>query len=317
MLAVVWALALGALFGTWLQRRYGAELAHLSPRSLLATTYFSGSIGGASEMTLLAERFGARTDWVAAAHSMRLVMVVIAVPFGSLWAQHQWGLKVDASWLPSARLAQWPGLHYLGLVTAAGGWVMLKLRRNNPWFMGALLASMAVALTGWEWSAVPNVLSNAAQLVIGVSLVIRFRREFVKTAPHWLVSMAWGSLCMLCASVGFGMALAWGTGLHPATLILGTCPEASQEWLLPRKYCSWECLCSRRFACAVWWPCWCWWEHCSIGWRGGRPKTDQKSMHHNRLLGKSRVALERVFDFFLSGCVLLPSLNLLLEHLGP
>lgn len=79
------------------------------------------------------------------------------------------------------------------------------------------------------------MLSNAAQLVIGVSLVIRFRREFVKTAPHWLVSVAWGSLCMLCASVGFGMTLAWGTGLHPATLIFGTMPGGITEMAIASK----------------------------------------------------------------------------------
>ena len=235
VLAVVWALALGALFGVWLQRQHRAELAHLSPRALLATTYFSGSIGGASEMTLLAERYGARTDWVAAAHSMRLVMVVIAVPFGMQWAQHQWGLTVDASLLPGQRQAQWPGLFGLGLVTAAGGWLMQKLGRTNPWFMGALLASMAVTFMGAQWSIVPTVLSNAAQLVIGVSLGIRFRREFLKTAPRWLMSVAWGSVWMMGASVLFGMALAWATGLHPATMILGTAPGGITEMAITAK----------------------------------------------------------------------------------
>ena len=235
ILAVLWALALGALFGLWLQRQHQAELAHLPPRALLATTYFSGSIGGASEMTLLSERYGARTDLVAAAHSMRLVMVVLAVPFGMQWAQHQWGLTVDASLLPGPRQAQWPGLFWLGLVSAAGGWVMVKMGRTNPWFMGSLLASMALTLAGQEWSAVPNELSNAAQLVIGVSLGIRFRRDFVTTAPRWLASVAWGSIVMMAASALFGAALAWGTGLHPATMILGTAPGGITEMAITAK----------------------------------------------------------------------------------
>ena len=45
-----------------------------------ATSYFAGAIGGASEMTLLAERAGARTDLVAAAHSLRLLIVTLTVP---------------------------------------------------------------------------------------------------------------------------------------------------------------------------------------------------------------------------------------------
>ena len=235
VLAVVWALALGGLFGAWLRHRHADELAHLSPRALLATTYFSGAIGGASEMTLLAERHGARTDLVAAAHSMRLVLVVMAVPFGMQWAQLQWGLTVDPSLLPGTRVAQWPGLLWLGLATGAGALLMQRLGRANPWFMGALLASMGVTLIGWEWSAVPNALSNAAQLVIGVSLGIRFRREFVHTAPRWLASVASGSVLMLAASGVFGLFLAWGTGLHPATLILGTAPGGIAEMAITAK----------------------------------------------------------------------------------
>ena len=170
-----------------------------APTVYFAETLLSGAIGGASEMTLLAERYGARTDLVAAAHSMRLVLVVIAIPFGMQWAQHQWGLTVDASLLPGPRLAQWPGLLWLGCVTAAGGWVMLKLGRTNPWFMGALLASMALTLTGFQGSAIPTGLSNAAQLVIGVSLGVRFQREFVHTAPRWLASAAAGTLAMMAS----------------------------------------------------------------------------------------------------------------------
>ena len=40
-------------------------------------------------------------------------------------------------------------------------------------------------------------------------------------------------------------------------------------------------------------------------------------MHHHRLLRQACVAFECVFDFFLRGGVLLPSLDLLLEHFGP
>jgi uncharacterized protein len=235
VLAIGWALLLGALFGMWLHRQHAADFAHLSPRALRATTYFSSAIGGASEMTLLSERHGARTDLVAAAHSVRLLCVVIAVPFGMQWAQHRWGLHVDASLLPGPRVAQWPGLLWLALVTALGAGVMVAIKRTNPWFMGPLLASMALTLSGVEWSAVPHDLSNAAQLVIGVSLGVRFRREFVHTAPQWLLSAAGGTFVMMAVSLGFGLLMAWLTGLHPATLILGTAPGGIAEMAITAK----------------------------------------------------------------------------------
>jgi uncharacterized protein len=235
VLAVLWALALGALFDRWLQRQHAADFAHLSPSAWRATRYFASAIGGASEMTLLAERHGARTDLVAAAHSVRLVLVVISVPFAMQWAQSHWGLQVDARLLPRPPVTDWSELWLLAGVTAAGALVMTGLKRTNPWFMGALLASMCLTLTGVQVSAVPTDLSNAAQLVIGVSLGVRFHREFVHTAPRWLASAAIGTLAMMALSLGFAWALSGLTGLHSATLILGTAPGGIAEMAITAK----------------------------------------------------------------------------------
>jgi membrane AbrB-like protein len=231
-LGVIWALALGVVFGHWLQRRHAHEL---PARTLQATTYFASAIGGASEMTLLAERAGARTDLVAAAHSLRLVLVVLSVPFAMQWAQSRWGLVVGADLLPQPGPLHLPGLLGLALATLAGGWLMQRLGRTNPWFMGALLASLLITLLDMPSSAIPVVLTNAAQLVIGVSLGVRFQRDFIRTAPRWLASVALGTVAMLCLCA----LLAWGlsllTGLHLVTLILGTAPGGITEMAITAK----------------------------------------------------------------------------------
>ena len=234
-LGIVWALGMGWTFGLWLQRRHSQDLQHLGARRLRATSYFAAAIGGASEMTLLSERIGARTDLVAAAHSLRLVMVVISVPFAMQWAQQHWGLQVDASLRSTSRAAQWPGLLWLAGITLAGGLLMVRLRRANPWFMGALLATLLLSLTGQFWSAIPTPLTNAAQLFIGVSLGVRFQREFLHTAPRWLASVAMGTAAMLLVSALFGWAVAGLVGQHPATLILGTSPGGIAEMAITAK----------------------------------------------------------------------------------
>jgi len=234
-LGIIWALALGWGFGLWLQRRHQADLGHLGSRRLRATSYFASAIGGASEMTLLAERTGARTDLVAAAHSLRLVMVVISVPFAMQWAQSHWGLQVDPSLRSASRAAQWPGLLWLAFICLAGVGIMVRLRRTNPWFMGSLVAAMLISLAGISWSAIPTALSNAAQLFIGVSLGVRFQREFLHTAPRWLASVAMGTAGMLLISALFGWAMAELVGQHPATLILGTSPGGIAEMAITAK----------------------------------------------------------------------------------
>jgi membrane AbrB-like protein len=111
------------------------------------------------------------------------------------------------------------------------GW----LKRTNPWFMGALLVSMGLTLLGLEGSSVPVALSNAAQLLIGVSLGVRFQREFIHTAPRWLASMAMGTGVLMLLSMGFGLLLAHATGLNPATLVLGTSPGGIAEMAITAK----------------------------------------------------------------------------------
>ena len=121
------------------------------------------------------------------------------------------------------------------MATGAGALFMAFIKRNNPWFMGPLAVSMGVTLAGIQWTAIPSEMSNMAQLFIGISLGVRFQRDFLHTAPKWLLSVAVGTFGMLLASIAFGWALAWSTGLHPATLILGTSPGGIAEMAITAK----------------------------------------------------------------------------------
>ena len=231
VLGVVWACVLGWAFGRWLAHAHAPQLAHLPVAQRHATTYFAGAIGGASEMTLIAERHGARTDLVASAHSLRVLMVTLTLPF----AMQAWGVHGLDSTGTAVRDVQWMGLAALAALTGAGVWVSLRLGRANPWFMGALVATMLTTLAGVRLSALPVELTNAAQLVIGVSLGVRFSPAFVRAAPRWLGSVALATTVMMALCAMFGTALAWATGLHPATLILGTSPGGIAEMAITAK----------------------------------------------------------------------------------
>jgi uncharacterized protein len=229
-LAVAWALALGWTFGRWLHGRHAQRIGG-GGRTAWATTYFAGSIGGASEMTLLAERHQGRGDLVAAAHTVRLVIVTLLIPVAFQYA----GLHGADATLPGARVVNGTGLALLGVATSAGAWLLARTGRANPWFMGALVASMGITMAGVQLSAMPTQLTNAAQLLIGVSLGVRFQREFLRAAPRWLLDVVLGTLAMVLLCAGFAWLLAWGTGLHPATLVLGTSPGGIAEMAITAK----------------------------------------------------------------------------------
>lgn len=230
-LGVVWACAAGWLFGRFLNRTPVGAWAELSGRARAATVFFSGAIGGASEMTLIAERHGARADLVASAHSLRVLMVTLTLPF----AMQAWGIQGIDGAANLAREVHLSGMALLGLATAAGVWVMHRLGRANPWLIGALLVTMSLTLADVRLTGLPPWLTNAAQLVIGVSLGVRFSPAFLRTAPRWLAAVAVGTGVLMLACAAFGAVLAWAAGLHPATLILGTSPGGIAEMAITAK----------------------------------------------------------------------------------
>lgn len=231
VLGIVWSLALGMLFAAWLYRMQAPRMPGVPAPVMRATAFFAGAIGGASEMTLLAERENARTDLVAASHSLRVLIVTITIPFAFTYS----GLHGIDLTPPGVREASWPGFLWLVLATFAGAWLMERLGRTNPWFLGALAVSMGLTMAGINLSAVPQWLSNAAQLFIGISLGVRFTREFMHTAPRWLALVAVGTLGMIVLCAGFAGLLSWLTGIHPATMVLGTSPGGIAEMAITAK----------------------------------------------------------------------------------
>ncbi len=222
-LGVLWALLLGHgfyRFLVWRQQVAGGPEAvdHVS-------AYFAAGIGGASEMAILAERHHGRVDRVAAAHSLRVIIVVLLIPL-ALQALDVHG--ADPSVL-AARQVQPLGLAALLASTAAGALTLQRLGTPNPWVLGALAVSAALTAGGQAWSAMPGSLVNAGQLAIGVMLGSRFAPDFVRAAPRWLGAVAVGTLGMIVVSALFAWALATVLGLHPATLVLATSPGGIAE----------------------------------------------------------------------------------------
>ncbi|MGD9775024.1 AbrB family transcriptional regulator [Diaphorobacter sp.] len=241
VLGIAWALLLGWAFGAWLYRMHAPRMHGVPAPMMRATSYFAGAIGAASEMTLLAEREHARTDLVAASHSLRLLIVTVSIPFAL-----QYGGLADLTGpigtggarnllAPALRAVQPAGLALLVALTGVGALLMRRLGRANPWFIGALLVSMGLTMAGITLSAVPQALVNAAQLVIGVSLGVRFRREFLRTAPRWLASVALGTLALMLLCALFAWALARATGLPWPTMVLGTSPGGIAEMAITAK----------------------------------------------------------------------------------
>jgi uncharacterized membrane protein AbrB (regulator of aidB expression) len=167
-------------------------------------------------MALMADRRGARVDLVAASHSLRLMLVVMTIPFALQWS----GVHGTDPSLPGASEFRPEGLLQLMALTALGMAGVRALGGPNPWVLGSLLVSIGLTAFDVQLTAFPKPLSSAGQLFIGVALGVRFTPDFVRAAPRWLAAVALGTVGMIVASALVAAALAGLTGLNPATLVV-------------------------------------------------------------------------------------------------
>jgi membrane AbrB-like protein len=222
IVGMLFALAL-AFIGTAILRRYTDVD--------FKTAWFACAMGGASEMASLAERHGARIDRVATAHSVRVLMVVLTVPFIFQW----WGVAGLDPTVPGPRTVHGAGLAALVALTCIGGLVFMKLKLPNPWVLGPMLVAMLLTSNGIEFSALPDVVPKIGQLFIGWSLGDRYRPDFFRAAPRFIAAVAVFTVIALALAFGLGALLSLWSAAPIPTLILGTTPGGIAEMAITAK----------------------------------------------------------------------------------
>ncbi|MCK9261524.1 MAG: AbrB family transcriptional regulator [Azoarcus sp.] len=197
----------------------------------LPTAFFASLPGGASEMAVVAERFGGAIDRIAAAHALRVMVVVAVVPFGLSWfGAHGSDLYEPLS--IAVVPAQLPAL--LG-ASLCGVGLLTLLRIGNAWVLGPLLGVGLVTALGISLSALPWWVINGGQLLIGCALGCRFSPSFFRAAPHFLAVATLSAL--FAVALGCVLAcLATSVSDTPfATLVLSAAPGGVAEMCITAK----------------------------------------------------------------------------------
>lgn len=216
------ALLLG-IFGTCLLCRLG--------RVDVKTAWFSSAIGGASEMSVLAERYGARVDLVASAHSLRVLAVVTIIPFSFEFA----GIAgTDLSALSSTSV-KYGDLLLIGLLATAVGMLFARWRLASAWVLGPLAATAFLTLSETAVTSMPGWVINVGQLLLGWAIGDRYRPAFFKAAPRFISAVGIFSLLSISIVGVLGLGTAHLTGLPLPTVWLGMAPGGLAEMAITAK----------------------------------------------------------------------------------
>jgi len=216
------AIFLGVLGGWVLGRTTGTDT---------TTAFFASVPGGATEMTILGERFGARADRVALAQSLRILAVVIVVPFALTYS----GAHGADIYQPISVPLDWSRLALLLVVGAAVGGVLAYFGVPNAFMFGPLGTVAALTVSEFPISSLPTPLSSVAQVFLGCALGARFERRSLQSARQYVWGVFASVAVTIAVAAGFAWSVAHAYGVPAPTLILAMAPGGIAEMCITAK----------------------------------------------------------------------------------
>ncbi len=212
-----------AIFCGWVLSRLG--------KSDATTAFFASVPGGAAEMTLLGERYGARPDRVALAQSLRILVVVIVIPFALSYS----GVHGSDAYQPLAIPVSHYGLATLLAMAGAAGLFLDRCGLPNAFMFGPLALVIALTMNEVQLSSIPAPVSNAAQVLIGCALGARFERRSLEAAPRYVLAVLGSVFIAILIAAAFAALLGWAIGLPIGSLVLATAPGGIAEMCITAK----------------------------------------------------------------------------------
>ena len=192
------------------------------------SSYFASIPGGAMAMAVLAERHGASVPPVAVAHSLRVSIVVIVVPFVLTYG----GIPLEVTGyrpqLPFNLLILVP---WFALGALLGG-VSERFRFQNGYLLMPIFFGAALTVSNVELTAVPHWMTDFAQLMFGLVLGSRYERAFFVRHKLFIPFALLNSFFILVTSAAVAVALSWAFGLSIATMLIATAPGGMAEMII-------------------------------------------------------------------------------------
>ncbi|MFV3077860.1 AbrB family transcriptional regulator [Niveispirillum fermenti] len=198
------------------------------------TAYFTAMPGGFNEMVMMGGSLGGDDRTIALGHSLRIMLVVMTLPFafqalpGYDPAGRDWSLRglgpdvLDVAWRDYALMA----------LCCVGAPVALRLRVPAGILVGPMLLSALIHLLGLTAAKPPGLLVAVAQVVIGSAIGARFANIPITRVAHIALVAAGLTLALLAVTVAMALGVHLLTGLSLPALILAYAPGGLAEMSL-------------------------------------------------------------------------------------
>ncbi|OAZ93517.1 AbrB family transcriptional regulator [Halomonas sp. G11] len=193
------------------------------------TSLYSGVPGGVSTVTGMALSSGADLRIIGITHAVRILVLLVAIPPALQFIGH-----VDIGSATPA-LSQWlwmPTPVDIGWLLAAGIsgiWLGKILRLPSPLLFGPALVSGVLHFSGLTHAAVPPVIIAFAQVIIGISVGVRFAGAKLGAVGMALLMAVIQALVLLFLAIIAAWAGHLLTGYSAAAALLAYMPGGAPE----------------------------------------------------------------------------------------
>lgn len=199
-----------------LQRRYAWD----------RTTAFLASVPGALSVVMaVAADSKADVQRIVVVQSVRLFVLMVVLPFAIV-------LAPGATFAPPRNVTSLSELAVLFAAATALASLFLWLRVVSALFLGGMVASAALHLSGAIPDVVPDLVMQTGTLVIGAYCGVRF----VGTTPAQLVALLRPSLEALAITLGLSLVAALAvhalTGINLAAVLVAFAPGGLEAMVL-------------------------------------------------------------------------------------
>jgi uncharacterized protein len=194
------------------------------------TAFFATVPGGVAEMVNIAPRYNAELEPIMLAQTLRVGLIVAVAPFLVIQFSHAGG----PSLVPALTMG-WPIALVLLVAGALGGAAFASFTFPNAWFMGAIAVGVVFGFMGLAEGRAPDLVLIPAQILIGASLGVQFRREFltrltrIMLASSVVVLFSATIMALIAAGVAFVLAL------PVPNMVLAFAPAGMAEMVLTAK----------------------------------------------------------------------------------
>jgi uncharacterized protein len=190
------------------------------------TAYFAGMPGGLSEMIEIGEASGAKPAPIILAHSLRIVVTIAIIAF---WFRYVQGLNVGASTSGTHASLSWIDAAVMLGSAVLGSLLGTWARFPAPTFLGPLLVSAVLHVSGLTESVPPALLVNTAQVILGTVLGCRFLGISARTLGPAAALSIGATVLTLGLALATGLAMQRLAGIPIDQALLALAPGGLTE----------------------------------------------------------------------------------------